>query len=70
MPLYQYKCEKCRHEFELLIFKGDKPQCPKCDGCELTRLPTTFAVHGVSGGSSSGKSCGSCPPGHSCSHCH
>ena len=32
MPLYQYRCTKCRHEFELLttIDKRNETRCPKC----------------------------------------
>lgn len=32
MPLYQYRCSKCGHEFELLttIDKRNEACCPKC----------------------------------------
>lgn len=32
MPLYQYRCTKCGHEFELLttIDKRNDACCPKC----------------------------------------
>ena len=32
MPLYQYRCTKCGHEFELLttIDKRNEARCPKC----------------------------------------
>lgn len=34
MPLYQYRCTVCGHEFELLttIDKRDEARCPKCGG--------------------------------------
>ena len=32
MPVYEYQCEKCKHSFEKLVFKGDKERinCPTC----------------------------------------
>ncbi|MCF8068057.1 MAG: zinc ribbon domain-containing protein [Desulfobacterales bacterium] len=32
MPIYEYKCEKCDHSFEKLIFGNDKEkiECPEC----------------------------------------
>ena len=33
MALYEYKCEKCNHEFEVLTPKptDKKERCPKCN---------------------------------------
>lgn len=32
MPIYEYKCNACGHEFEELCFVPDeKPKCPKCN---------------------------------------
>jgi len=30
MPIFEYICEKCRNEFELLVFRNDEPACTKC----------------------------------------
>ncbi len=30
MPIYEYECESCHHEFELLIRGDEKPVCPQC----------------------------------------
>ena len=40
MPIYEYQCEKCKHSFERLIFKGDKDQikCPKCGDNRVKKL--------------------------------
>jgi putative FmdB family regulatory protein len=34
MPTYEYQCQKCGHQFELLQKMSDKPasECPKCKG--------------------------------------
>lgn len=34
MPVYEYNCEKCNHQFELRQKFSDQPasECPKCGG--------------------------------------
>jgi putative FmdB family regulatory protein len=44
MPLYDFVCRKCQHEFEALVRTGDTPTCPSCHGQDLERLLSTFAV--------------------------
>jgi putative FmdB family regulatory protein len=44
MPLYDYACQKCGQEFELLIRTGDTPTCASCGSTELERLLSAFAV--------------------------
>ena len=38
MPIYEYECRGCGHQFEQLIRTGDTPSCPSCQGVELERL--------------------------------
>jgi putative FmdB family regulatory protein len=38
MPIYEYACRKCGHEFELLIRTGDTAACPSCRGQHLERM--------------------------------
>jgi putative FmdB family regulatory protein len=47
MPLYEYACEKCEHEFEALVFPGDDVvECPKCDSPRVERqLSVPAAPH-------------------------
>jgi putative FmdB family regulatory protein len=45
MPLYEYACRECAHEFELLVRNSDAPQCPACHGTALQRRLSTFAAH-------------------------
>jgi putative FmdB family regulatory protein len=47
MPLYEYKCRKCSKRFEFLVMGSDQPCCPKCNGRDLERLFSTFAVSGA-----------------------
>jgi putative FmdB family regulatory protein len=45
MPLYEYECLECRHQFEALVRTGDVPACPACKSVELARLVSGFAVN-------------------------
>ena len=38
MPIYEYECRGCGHQFEQLIRTGDEPSCPSCQGVDLERL--------------------------------
>ena len=38
MPIYEYSCQACGHQFEALIRKDVTPACPSCDSRELERL--------------------------------
>jgi putative FmdB family regulatory protein len=45
MPLYEYRCLGCEHQFELLILRADQPiACPKCSSESVERLLSLFAV--------------------------
>jgi len=44
MPIYEYECKACGHEFEQLVRTGDVPSCPSCKGQELTRLLSLSSV--------------------------
>lgn len=60
MPLFEYECRKCGHQFEALVIGTKKPVCPKCKSEELEKRVSALGFAGV-GGSSSGRSssCGS-----------
>ena len=38
MPIFEYECRSCHHEFEQLVRTGDTPACPKCQGQDLEKL--------------------------------
>jgi putative FmdB family regulatory protein len=44
MPLYDFHCRRCDHQFEALVRSGDAPRCPECGAADLERLLSTFAL--------------------------
>ena len=38
MPLYEYKCRGCGHQYEALVRGVEVPPCPSCKGQDLERL--------------------------------
>lgn len=44
MPIYEYLCRACGHEFEVLVRAGDAPACPSCNTADLERMTSGFAV--------------------------
>ena len=46
MPLYEYACPACRHEWESLLDRWDAPAptCPACGASRSKRKLSKFAV--------------------------
>ncbi len=77
MPIYEYNCKKCGHEFEEIVYGEGTPECPKCGSTETQKLMSCCVHHGGgTGGSeysapvSSGGGCHGCSGGNcaSCGH--
>ena len=75
MPLYEYRCAGCGHEFEALVRVGeaDSAGCPTCDEGPVRRLFSVVAAfrpggeplrRGGDGASAGGGCCGG-----ACGHC-
>lgn len=45
MPIFEYLCEQCGHNFEAILFGEQKPECPKCHTQKLEQKLSTFAVN-------------------------
>lgn len=62
MPIFEYVCKDCNHEFEALLYGNQKAECPKCHGKKLTPQLSVFAVaaKGSSASADTGGACGSC----------
>ena len=46
MPLYDYRCNACRSEFELLVRSVTAPACPQCGSIDLRRAVSRIAPAG------------------------
>jgi putative FmdB family regulatory protein len=44
MPIYEYECDQCRHEFELLIRGQEQAACPKCGTVRVHKLLSVTAT--------------------------
>lgn len=70
MPIYEFECAKCHHDFESLVLGADSGiQCPKCQSAQVKKLMSAVAFksgENFNGSSSSG--CAGCTSG-SCSTC-
>ncbi len=59
MPIFEYVCKECEHEFEALVFGDEKAACPKCHSKRLAPQLSVFAV-AAKGPSSSAPGVGAC----------
>jgi putative FmdB family regulatory protein len=59
MPIFEYICKECHHQFEALVYGKEKAECPKCHTSKLEPQLSLFAVSAKGSASASG-ACGSC----------
>ena len=72
MPVYEYVCDACRHEFEELVYSDDETvACPQCKSERAMKVLSSFAFKcGSTFRSSSSKGDGCCGcHGGSCGGC-
>ena len=62
MPIFEYVCQKCSHQFEAVVLGTQKAACPKCESKRLYQKISSFAVRGEKSheSASSDGACGSC----------
>jgi putative FmdB family regulatory protein len=68
MPIYEYHCEECGQDSELLVTANAKPDCPKCGGRKMSKLLSIVAAPTRDGspGREPGMGGGSCGAGCGC----
>jgi putative FmdB family regulatory protein len=44
VPIFEYKCRGCGHEFETLVRASDTPACPSCQATDLEKVISGVAV--------------------------
>jgi putative FmdB family regulatory protein len=62
MPIFEYVCQQCKHEFETIVLGTKKAACPKCESKRLSQQLSSFAVRGEKSreAPSGSGACGSC----------
>ena len=48
MPIYEYECQNCMHQFQCLIMKAEDAEpmmCPDCGKTDLRKLISRVAYH-------------------------
>jgi putative FmdB family regulatory protein len=64
MPLFEYICSQCHHQFEALVSGQQKAHCPHCQSRKLEPQLSVFAVAGKTStrqmSSPAAGPCGSC----------
>jgi putative FmdB family regulatory protein len=68
MPLYEYRCRDCGHQFEILQRLGEGAAglaCPRCRAAALDKQFSTFATAsgGAAGAAASAESLAGCGAG-------
>jgi len=51
MPIYEYKCDACETELELLIRGDETPECSSCGSAKLTKQFSVPSAHSNGSGS-------------------
>ena len=71
MPIYEYACKSCGHEFEELVRSDERPVCPACGDDKAERQMSVPAAHMATSGQSSCPSRDACEMSHCCNQsCH
>jgi putative FmdB family regulatory protein len=64
MPIFEYICKECHHQFEALVYGKQKAVCPKCHATKLEPQLSVFAFSAKGSSTaafpSSSSGCGSC----------
>ena len=72
MPIYEYRCEHCKKEFEELVLGSSyEVNCPECKSGDVEKLLSTFSFKNDGNYSSSvgSSGCGTCSSSN-CGSCH
>ncbi|MCA9062491.1 MAG: zinc ribbon domain-containing protein [Planctomycetaceae bacterium] len=60
MPLFEFVCENCNAQFELLLSRNERAECPACHSKNVDKLMSSSA--GRVGSSAALPIAGACPP--------
>ncbi|HTQ02006.1 MAG TPA: zinc ribbon domain-containing protein [Casimicrobiaceae bacterium] len=60
MPIFEYTCRGCGHEFETLVRSGSVPECPGCRSTALEKKLSVFATASAESAQPAAGPCGTC----------
>lgn len=64
MPIYEYACQTCGNEFELLVRADTTLECPSCHSSQLDKQLSVFATAESTSAAAAAQAfagpCGSC----------
>jgi len=60
MPIHEYACRACGHEFETLVRSSDTPTCLSCASPDLEKKLSVFAAQTGSSSDPAPAACGTC----------
>jgi putative FmdB family regulatory protein len=65
MPIYEFHCEQCERDSEILVRSTDwkNAKCPHCGSCKMVKIFSTFASANAGESAPAKKSSGG---GHHC----
>ncbi len=66
MPIYEYTCKCCGHEFEELVRGAEQPGCPSCGQQSVERRLSVPAAHTARAAPSGCPAQEMCGPGGCC----
>ncbi|MDF1534989.1 MAG: zinc ribbon domain-containing protein [bacterium] len=61
MPIFEFRCKKCGHQFETLAGRdedGSGLECPECGKTGARKLLSMFSTSGTESKASGGGGCG------------
>jgi len=69
MPIYEFHCDKCERDSEILVRSSDwtGTECPHCGSTKLAKKFSTFASSVAGGGATEAPACSGVP--RSCGMC-
>ena len=44
MPIYEYICEQCNHNFEKLVSREERVECPACSSDHIVKQYSRFGM--------------------------
>jgi putative FmdB family regulatory protein len=58
MPIYEYACRRCGHQFETLVRSAEQASCSQCASPDLEKKLSVFSAQGT--GNAEIAPCGTC----------